>query len=108
MNKKFFLLSVLLSFIGAFILFKIVFLTGFDHSIREFVDIIKADKNSALKYRIAMSTVVMIFLSLNSYICFKLAKKKGKDPWKWARKGFLYSVYAIAYLLFFSDSKNDE
>lgn len=106
MNKKFAILSAILVPILLYVMFKVYFLTGLHEINMQIVDSIRRDEKLESHYRIFVSLFILVILSLNSLLCFQVAKKKNRDPWKWAKYGFIYNIWATIYLLL-SSKDND-
>jgi hypothetical protein len=103
------MIVAILVLIVPLITFKIYFSTGINETTIQIIDKIRNDKKLEYIYRTTVSLVVLVLLSLNSKYCYKVAKNKNKNPWQWAKYGFLFNIWATIYLLFFiedNDSKS--
>ena len=104
MNKRFIIFVVILVPVVLLAMHKIYISTDLHEIYREMYERVKTDQDYARNYKIIVGILSVISLSVNSVICFKIAKKKNKDPQKWARYGLLFNIWAILYLLFFVDN----
>lgn len=64
------------------------------------------DKKSFIEsydsYRYYCMAALLLFNSAFAWICAKMAKRRGLDTAKWAKNGFLFTIWAAAWI-YFSD-----
>lgn len=56
-----------------------------------------------LKFKFIMGIIYVVCGIVFSRIGFILGKRKGLDPWKWAKYCFLFNLWAIFYLVLLED-----
>ncbi len=85
-------------FVVMFLLSKPIFrfMNGIENK-QEFID-------SYDSYRYYFMAALILFNSAFAWICSKMAKKRGKDSGRWAKNGFLFTIWAAAWL-YFSDEE---
>ncbi len=106
MNKNFIIIAAILVLIVPLITFKVYFSTNLPEITNQFVEKIKNDKEYENIYRTTVSLIIFVLLSLNSAYCYKVAKRKNKNPWQWAKYGLFFNIWATMYLLFFTEDNN--
>lgn len=84
-----------------FFVFTDIGLVVFDN-LREF----NASVDYRQQYRFYGSVLYGFFSVVISRIGFSIAKKKNKDPWKWAKYCFFFNLFGLLLLLV--DDENSE
>lgn len=108
MNKKLIITFVVLCVILAFLCFEISIMTNLHQNIKVITETANNDKNYEINLRIFLSIIAILFSVLSSLACFKIAKKRNIDSLKWAKYGFFFNIWALIYLLFFSEEKESK
>lgn len=108
MNKKFIITFVVLCPILVFLGFEISKMTNLHQNIKVIAETANNDKKYELNLRIILSIIAILFSVLSSLACFKIAKKRNIEALKWAKYGFFFNIWALIYLVFFSEEKNSK
>lgn len=108
MNKRFrksMFLCAILAPILAFVILKLLFVTGLHDLSMGLFERMRTDQDLEIKLRIIFTILIVAMASLCSYSCFKIAVRKKLAPWKWAKYGLFFNILAIVYLVFFFEDK---
>ena len=104
MNRKIIITFAILCSILAFLSFEIFNTTNFYEYIKTIAVKANNDENYEYNLRIILGGIGLIFPILSSVVCFKVAKRKNLEPLKWAKYGFMFNIFAVLYLLFFTQT----
>jgi hypothetical protein len=103
--RKFMILCAILTPILAFVILKLFFVTGIHDLSMGLFERMRTNQDLEIKFRIIFTILIVSMASLCSCSCFKIAAKKKLDPWRWAKYGFFFNIWAIVYLVFFFEDK---